>query len=596
MFLNKVFFKIMLPLVIIMVIVVAIPTAITTNDMTNLVMNQQQSNMQQASFFVKREMNNWFQDNQKELKNLSKLSAVTVSLGKSFMAKMALKKALGTFKKTLEVNKNFKTLILSTEKGEVKVATDQALVGTNISGEQFFSSTALIADTKVEGNYLSFYLKFPVESKGTKGVLIAHLSLENIVTEFFSKVKIGKTGYIAITNEEGVLLHHPDPKLILKMNLATSFDWGRQLVEKAEGFFRYDWRGDDKFLSFTRMDNTNWTISLTGYTSEFFQELNDSILFSTIITSIILIVSIVVLFFIIRLSTTAIGKLTDFIKNVTSSNDFSLSAEVKSGDEVGQAGDALNSLVTSVQISVKSISHVMSSLAKGDLTERIEEDLIGDLLILKTDTNSSLDLLKDLINEVNIGSNQMLSGSEQISDSSQALAQGASEQAASLEQTSSSLAEINAQAKKNAKDSEQAAKLAGETARLADEGNQQMDRLESSITGIQDASNEVSKIMKVIDEIAFQTNLLSLNAAVEAARAGKYGKGFAVVAEEVRNLANRSGEAAKNTAELIENSIKEVTVGVAGTSTPASRNVCGFANTQTKSHSEKQLHGEKGWS
>jgi methyl-accepting chemotaxis protein len=403
------------------------------NDTTNLVMHQQQSSMQQSSFFVQREMNKWFQNNQKELKDLSKSNEVTTSLGKSFMAKMALKKSLGTFKKALEVNKNFKTLILATEKGEVKVATDPALVGTNVSNEQFFRSTALIADTKVEGNHLSFYLKFPVKSKGAKGVLIAHLSLETIATEFFSKVKIGRTGYIVITNEDGLLLHHPDPKLILKMNLAKNYDWGRQLVEKAEGFFLYDWQGDDKFLSFARMDDTNWTISLTGYTSEFFQELNDSILFSTSITAIILIISIVVLFFIIRRSTTAIVKLTDFIKNVTHSNDFSLSAEVKSGDEVGQAGDALNSLVTSVQVSVNSLSHVMSSLAKGDLTERIEEDLVGDLLILKTDTNKSLDLLKDLINEVSVGSNQMLSGSEQISDSSQALAQGASEQAAPLE-------------------------------------------------------------------------------------------------------------------------------------------------------------------
>ncbi len=146
----------------------------------------------------------------------------------------------------------------------------------------------------------------------------------------------------------------------------------------------------------------------------------------------------------------------------------------------------------------------------------------------------------------------------QISSSSQALASRTTQQAASLEETSSSMSEVGSRAKANTENANQAARLSGKTLEIVNRGNEQMKEMLSFMEKINSSSSDISKIIKVIDEIAFQTNLLALNSAVEAARVGKYGKGFAVVAEEVRNLAARSAEAAKNTAELIENSIKEV--------------------------------------
>ncbi len=559
---NNIFFKIIFPVVALMVILVAIPAFINMNSTTNLVLDQQKSSLQQICFFVGRELSNWFDENQNELRRLSKLNEVKISLGDTFMAKMSHKKTQRTFEKVLKDNNNFRSLILIKADGTVKVSTDPALIGKNMGNERFFQNSALIADAQTEGDHLFFYVKLPVEGKEMKGMLVARLTMEDIVNELFSKVKIGKTGYIIVADKEGSAFHHPNPKNILKLNFISDLEWGQQLIQNQEGFFAYESDGVEKLMSFTRMKNTDWIIMATGYTSDFVGELNSSMLFSGFVSGVFLLFSIVVLFFVIRKSTTAIIKLTDFIKSVKDTNDFALSIELKSGDEVGQAGEALNSFVKSIQVSIKSVSKVMAALADGDLTERIEEELIGDLLSLKTDVNKSLEMLQNLIGEVNLGSSEILSGTSQIASSSQALAQGATEQAASLEQTSSSLAEINSQAKKNAEDSKMAAQLAGETARLADEGSKQMNRLEDSIARIQDANNQVSRIMKVIDEIASQTNLLSLNAAVEAARAGKYGKGFAIVAEEVRNLANRSIEAARNTAEYIENSIKEVDAGV----------------------------------
>lgn len=160
------------------------------------------------------------------------------------------------------------------------------------------------------------------------------------------------------------------------------------------------------------------------------------------------------------------------------------------------------------------------------------------------------------------GASQTSAAARQIAQSGQSLAQGATEQAASLEETSASLEEMSSMTRKSADNAQQAAGLAGEAKQVSQRGNQAMDRMLSAINQIQQSASETAKIIKVIDEIAFQTNLLALNAAVEAARAGEAGKGFAVVAEEVRNLAMRSAEAAKNTSTLIEQSVTHAKNGV----------------------------------
>ena len=168
-----------------------------------------------------------------------------------------------------------------------------------------------------------------------------------------------------------------------------------------------------------------------------------------------------------------------------------------------------------------------------------------------------------LLENVSSGADQIDLGSQQIAMSSQSLAEGASEQAASLEQISASLEEMAAMTDQNADNAVQATALSEDAQRSATKGQSEMQMMTQAMDEIKASSSEISKIIKVIDEIAFQTNLLALNAAVEAARAGEAGKGFAVVADEVRNLAQRSAEAAKNTATMIEESGQRADNGVA---------------------------------
>ncbi len=169
--------------------------------------------------------------------------------------------------------------------------------------------------------------------------------------------------------------------------------------------------------------------------------------------------------------------------------------------------------------------------------------------------------INNIVVSLREGSRQVSSASNQISQSSQSLAEGATEQAASIEETSASLEEMTSMTRQNTENSDQANTLAREARNSAEKGNKAMEEMVAAMKAINTSSEEISKIIKVIEEIAFQTNLLALNAAVEAARAGEHGKGFAVVAEEVRNLAQRSATAAKDTAALIEDAVDKAKHG-----------------------------------
>ena len=211
----------------------------------------------------------------------------------------------------------------------------------------------------------------------------------------------------------------------------------------------------------------------------------------------------------------------------------------------------------------RQVTKVIEASNSGDLTVRGDVTELDKVYKpMMEGINKIVDAFEDALQRVSAPVAQVAAASSEINEGSQKLAEGASTQASSIEQISASLEQMSSMTTQNADNAIQANNLSKEALESADRGNSAMERMEEAIGKIKASSDETAKIVKTIDEIAFQTNLLALNAAVEAARAGDAGKGFAVVAEEVRSLAQRSAEAAKNTASLIEGAVKNADGGV----------------------------------
>ncbi len=222
---------------------------------------------------------------------------------------------------------------------------------------------------------------------------------------------------------------------------------------------------------------------------------------------------------------------------------------------------ALNETIANLRNYVEEISQVLSAMGEGDFDQSITAEYKGDFVEIKNSLNSISISLSQTLDEIYQAAEQVALGARQVSDASQNLSQGSTEQASTVEELTASVTEIANQTKQNAVNANQANELSNAARENGIRGNAQMKGMLSSMAEINESSANISKIIKVIDDIAFQTNILALNAAVEAARAGQHGKGFAVVAEEVRNLAARSADAAKETTALIEGSISKVEMG-----------------------------------
>jgi methyl-accepting chemotaxis protein len=223
--------------------------------------------------------------------------------------------------------------------------------------------------------------------------------------------------------------------------------------------------------------------------------------------------------------------------------------------------EGLNRLMESADSGLTAVASVLNKVAEGDLTQRVSGDLRGKFAELQADTNKTVEQLAKVIHQIRESSDSINLASKEIAQGNADLSQRTEEQASSLQQTASSMEELTATVKQNAENSRQANQLASGASEVAVRGGEVVRQVVDTMGGITESSKKIADIIGVIDGIAFQTNILALNAAVEAARAGEQGRGFAVVATEVRNLAQRSANAAKEIKQLISESVNTVEAG-----------------------------------
>ena len=241
-----------------------------------------------------------------------------------------------------------------------------------------------------------------------------------------------------------------------------------------------------------------------------------------------------------------------------------LDTRIEMADKEGffeKLSSGINELTDVIDGVFADVSSSMQSMATGDLTNRIDSEYEGVYLECKNNINASIDKIAEIVGQVNESADFINNSSQEIASGNNNLSQRAEQQAANLEETASSMEQLTSTVKNNADNAQQANTVATTARQLAETGGDVVKSAVSAMEEINVSSNKIAEIIGVIDEIAFQTNLLALNASVEAARAGEQGRGFSVVATEVRNLAQRSATAAKESKELIQTSVQKVRSG-----------------------------------
>jgi len=399
---------------------------------------------------------------------------------------------------------------------------------------------------------------------GAIGLTAVDIAIDKLTT-MVDEYELGNTGYFSLLTSNNTIAAHKDKDILLKSIEEAKL--GSNIVQSVKNrdsnVTEYTYNNENYFGSCVEIGDTGWQILSSLPSGELTTNTNQLVMTIVTIFIILLVSMLVVLYAAVKRVTRPIRKITD-ITNKLADGELDVNIDVKSNDEIGILAESIKSVTIRLKSYISYIEEsveVLYKMAGGILDMEFKNDYEGEFAKLKEALLHMSDKLRDTIGKIKESSNLININSEQVSAGAQTLAQGTTEQASAIEELSAEINEIYTTIVHNAEHAENAGKKALETSKEVEQGNMQMKEMLSAMDEISNSSSEIGKIIKVIDDIAFQTNILAINAAVEAARAGSAGKGFAVVADEVRNLAGKSAEAAKQTTSLIENSIKAINNG-----------------------------------
>lgn len=392
--------------------------------------------------------------------------------------------------------------------------------------------------------------------------------LNNIMRE----IKVGESGTAFMVNTEGTTIADIDSTII---GVENGIELGKtnsklrsfgKIVEKMAngetGTGTYTYNGKTKQMAYAPVPDTQgWNIAVVSVRSEFLTMFYISLVITVLIVIVFIFVGI---YFGRKLGKTIsapIGTCVDRLKLLAQGDLKSETPTIKSNDETEILLESLGSTIENLNHIISDISFQLAELSTGNFAITIDTQYEGDFEQISESFKLIVDALRNAMRDIDHNAQQVASGSEELSKASQSLAEGAMDQASAIEELTATITEISSKIQNNANNAELAKNMVIDVNVEMNQSNKHMDKMIIAMNRIKDASNEIANIIKSIEDIATQTNLLSLNAAIEAARAGEAGKGFSVVADEVRKLAEESSEAAKNTNQLIQNAIMAVEDG-----------------------------------
>ena len=429
------------------------------------------------------------------------------------------------------------------------------------------TDTLTINSSTIFQDQLGITMGMPVKEDGETVLYVMGVYQYDTLNDVISSINLGKSGRAYMVNREGIVTGHPDQALARNKSTLLQLcdgneDAAGRITAGETGAAEFPIDGEQMLLAFSPIRGTQWSLVIQIPKSDYSSLINGAMLVSVLATLAVLVVSILLVLRLARSISHPVKSVTERMVALSNGDLHTEVIPVSTGDELEVMTCTLDATVESVKRYISDIQQVLTRVADGDLSTEPQVDYKGDFVQIRSSLHTITQSLNEMLLGFRAAADRLTAMAEQLSGQSAQLHQASLEQNQSTEELVQEVTHVKDRLADVTVSSSQTRSQTEEIVRCIQNANQQMTALSSAMDDISANAQQITKIAKDIEDIAFQTNILSLNASVEAARAGAAGKGFAVVANEVKQLAAKSAGAAQSATEMVDNTRAIIRTGV----------------------------------